>query len=123
MKKEQFVFRIWTADHVARLEAMWWQGIPASDIAMLLGGYTSQQVRDKVSREGFTRNPDLRNAPPATPEPMPATHDGEVVTMVNVLADECRWIYGEPLSTSQMCGNRSVKNMPWCEHHNGRAYQ
>lgn len=124
MKPEQFTFRIWPPDHTARLEAMWWQGISALDIAVLLGGYTAQQVREKASRQGFTRDPALKAAKQPAPEPAAVMRgDGAPVCMANVRGDECHWIYGEPGALAPMCGNKATKHRPWCGFHLERAYQ
>lgn len=123
--REQFTFRVWSTDGVKRLKEMWWNGMDAERIALILGNVTATQVREGAHRRGFTRNPELK-AVEAVPEPTPVLRaDGKPVTMADVHDRECHWIYGMPGAQAPMCGNvvADIHKGPWCLFHFGRLRQ
>jgi hypothetical protein len=121
-------FRIWDDERTTKLRQMWWNGVSAYEIAVILG-VTPRALRHKVERCGFTRNPLLKLMKKQVVEigdpgnePEPAKHtDGEFVTVRNVHRSECQWIKGEPGLDAVMCG-QPVARGRYCEHHAVRAY-
>jgi hypothetical protein len=114
-----FVFRTWAADRTHRLKELWWQGKSAAMCASILGVSSSRAIREKVEREGFTRNPELYSSGTALlPQPR---EDGSLVTISNVRKDECRWINGPATADAVMCGRRIVKGA-LCDVHFIKAH-
>jgi GcrA cell cycle regulator len=49
---------------------------------------------------------------------------GERKTVETLLADDCRWPFGDPLDGDfHFCGKRKVDGSPYCEFHVRRAFQ
>lgn len=116
-----FVFRTWSGDATERLKEMWWDGVHAEVICNVLGAKSVRAVQEKVSREGFKRNPalrvkrrDLHLLPVLRP-------NGEPVTIGNVEHDECRWMAGDPSIEAPLCGHK-VQKYPFCDAHRKLAY-
>jgi GcrA cell cycle regulator len=45
-------------------------------------------------------------------------------TVETLLADDCRWPFGDPMQPGfHFCGKRKVDGSPYCEFHMRRAFQ
>lgn len=63
--------------------------------------------------------------------PAPLSADDELIiphaerkTVETLLADDCRWPFGDPLSGDfHFCGKRKKDGSPYCEHHVRQAFQ
>lgn len=66
------------------------------------------------------------NRPPPTPE---RTDDlriplAEQKTMVTLMANDCRWPFGDPLTQDfHFCGKHKADGKPYCDFHMHRAFQ
>lgn len=48
----------------------------------------------------------------------------EKKTVETLLADDCRWPFGDPLAGEfYFCGQRKKDGSPYCDHHDRQAFQ
>lgn len=113
-----FNFRLWPDHKTERLKEMWWQGKAAADICRLLRATSPKAVQEKAAREGFVRDPRLLTPRASVLLPQPRGN-GDLVTMRNCGAQECRWPYGPPGADMPMCGRSGA---PYCAAHRALAY-
>jgi GcrA cell cycle regulator len=75
----------------------------------------------------MTKNPNTTQAPVAQGEPVvprPQARSAQKKTVETLLADECRWPFGDPLSGDfHFCGARKQDGRPYCEVHTREAFQ
>lgn len=119
----RFIFRTWPHDKTERLKELWWQGKTPAQCCALLNATSPRAVVEKAQREGFVRDPRIIPADAATLLPV-SRETGELVTMRNCTANECRWGYGPPAANMPMCGRPVARRgIAWCEAHQRAAYK
>lgn len=70
----------------------------------------------------MTKNSNNTQAPIA--EGTPVARHSPKRTVETVLADECRWPFGDPLSGDfHFCGERKRDGSPYCDVHVRQAFQ
>jgi GcrA cell cycle regulator len=116
----------WTADHIARAQAMWLAGRSAAAIGTALG-LTRNAVIGKLSRLGVARGEAGEPARPAVLEKMrkPRAPKAELAPTADLMAlgpHMCRWPIGEPGAAGfGFCGRPAEES--FCPAHRRRAYQ
>ena len=133
----------WTDERVEQLKALKAQGLPASQIARLLGGVTRDAVISKLQRldgrarhkprlqasEERPRVPMTPKAPvrahaPAVEEDPVVLDDGSFATVLTINDRMCRWPIGDPSENEfHFCGRKPKNGSPYCEVHARKAYQ
>jgi hypothetical protein len=67
---------------------------------------------------------DLNKLPSLSIEGDPPIPHAERKTVETLLADDCRWPYGDPLTGDfYFCGKRKKDGSPYCDHHVRQAFQ
>jgi len=134
----------WTPDRIKILIAHWEEGLPTSEIGRRLG-VTKNAVVGKVHRLGLKkRQSPIRQSAPGTVQPKKARAktkvaeksetvvqatpkvtrpSGEVIRLEELTGSMCSWPEGEPGTPDfYFCGEPSIADKPYCEHHCSRAY-
>jgi GcrA cell cycle regulator len=137
----------WTPDRVARLEALWSEGLSAAQVAQTLGGVTRNAVIGKLHRLGRAgrtaasvpptrtrlaiRRPRRRPLPaPARPCPPivveraipPAEGPALIPSLAALTGRHCKWPLGDPKADDfGFCG-RPAGEGPYCRDHHRRAH-
>jgi hypothetical protein len=112
-----FVYRQWPHDQTTRLKQLWWVGKSAAECCRILGATSPRAVKEKVDREGFTRDPSIKEV--ARGDLVQPLHraNGELITMETVRENECRWMFAvEPTWDAPLCGRPTVGGS-WCAGH------
>jgi hypothetical protein len=67
----------------------------------------------------------IRNQPaPARVDPPSNIPNAQRKTVETLLADDCRWPFGDPLSAEfHFCGHRKTDGNPYCDVHMRLAFQ
>lgn len=122
------IFRTWTDEKIAQLKTLWWDGVGAIEICMMLGASSPRAVSEKAQKMGFKRNPMLKRYRSEDVYAIPelaiphVREDGTLVTMETVGSKECRYIFDTPGGCeSPMCGRKTVGG-PWCPDHRKRVF-
>jgi GcrA cell cycle regulator len=134
----------WTEEMNERLNALWAEGLSATQIAAALGSVSRNAVLGKVHRLGLpgrdkiarARKPPVKRRyrfilPPilATPKPLRVEPVVPVVPVVpgcrfdELTATVCRWPIGEVGEADfGFCGEQTNQHAPYCAHHLRIAY-
>lgn len=130
----------WTDDRVALLKKLWGEGKTAAEIAKELGGVTRNAVIGKAHRLKLSNrvSPIQQNKKPVSKQTQPAEkkpktvlpvtqdvdRDREVVPLMDLKGNMCRWPIGDPQEESfGFCGDESMSGLPYCMDHAKVAYQ
>jgi GcrA cell cycle regulator len=66
----------------------------------------------------------LNKPAPSSVDEAPHVPHGERKTVETLLADDCRWPFGDPLSGDfYFCGKRKKDGSPYCDFHVRQAFQ
>jgi GcrA cell cycle regulator len=103
----------WTAERTEKLEALWNEGIPASQIGRELG-VSKNAVVGKAHRLKL----------PKRQSPIPSkSREAEIIKLDGLGAGMCCWPEGEPGKPEfHFCGKPAVASKPYCAEHCARAY-
>ncbi len=128
---------------VERLKQLWADGLPASEIAALLGEVTRNAVIGKVHRLGLagrkttSRTPRRRRTSPlcnrttvqrshscpSTPDRLPPAAAALMLSVGRLTDATSHWPIGDPRAPSfGFCGRSKSSSVPYCEHHAAIAY-
>lgn len=139
---------MWDDERIALLTRLWQDGRTATQIAKRLGNCSRSAVIGKVHRLGLApravehrkltrshprkrprtdRPPPRPSMIPMTPPPREDTYVVPMAKRVGVLeveADQCRWIYGDPRAIDMhFCDQKKVIGLSFCPHHAQRVFQ
>ncbi len=96
----------WTDDKSALLEKLWAEGLPASEIADRIPGFSRNAIIGKAHRMGLT----------SRPSPI-VRHPTRAATL-NPGLKQCQWPHGDPRDDDfHFCGAPVFAHAPYCKEH------
>ncbi len=125
----------WTENSTEALKGLWANGLPASQIASILGGgLTRNAIIGKVHRlklvqrrptpAPMARKRRVTTVPVAKPIPDTMIPIEQRKTLLQLTHRTCRWPVGHPGDDDFFfCGAMPVHKQPYCAAHCQRAYR
>ena len=117
----------WTEEKIKQLKKLWAKGKSTVEIGRELG-ISKNAVVGKVHRLGLDSRPSPIKKPKNEKKPtkritIQKEKDNDIVTLMDLKLNSCRWPYGDPFSEDfHFCGKECKTGKPYCPEHCKTAY-